>query len=230
MSDWRPDQLPFDDAEFSGVARLFPLPDLVLFPHVVQTLHIYEERYRAMMEDAIAGDELIAMSLLEPGWETDYAGRPPLCPSACLGRIMTHHRFPDGRFNLMLLGVRRVRIIEEIEPPQAFRRARVETLPEQTPTDAEASRIALLKSLRRFLPDSVLACEQMHEVLSRDLPLGVLTDLLGFALPLPAEIKCSLLGESDAGARSARIVKALEEGELPPPSEAVWSPPAFSEN
>ena len=230
MSDWRPDQLPFDDAEFCGVARLFPLPDLVLFPHVVQTLHIYEERYRAMMEDALAGDELIAMSLLEPGWETDYAGRPPLGPVACLGRVMTHHRFPDGRFNLMLLGVRRVRIVEEIEPPQAFRRARVELLSEQTPADAESARINLLKSLRQYLPDSVLACEQMHEVLSRDLPLGVLTDLLSFALPLPAELKSGLLAEPDAGARSSRLVQALEQGELPSPTQAVWSPPAFSEN
>ncbi|MEM8865227.1 MAG: LON peptidase substrate-binding domain-containing protein, partial [Planctomycetota bacterium] len=197
MSDWSPDQLPFDESDFSGVARLFPVPELVLFPNVMQTLHIFEERYRALMEDAVAGDELIAMALLEPGWETDYAGRPPLSPIACLGRVLTHHRFPDGRFNLMLLGVRRLRLVEEVEPPQAFRRAKVEIVAEQTPDDAPAWRSALLETLSHKLPDTVLASEQMREVLSRDLPLGVLTDLLGFTLPAPAKVKRQLLAEAD---------------------------------
>ncbi|MEM9186421.1 MAG: LON peptidase substrate-binding domain-containing protein [Planctomycetota bacterium] len=230
MSDWRPDQLPFDEDDFSGIARLFPVPDLVLFPNVMQTLHIFEERYRALMEDAIAGDELIAMALFEPGWETDYAGRPPLAPVACLGRVLTHHRFADGRFNLMLLGVRRLRLIEEIDPPQAFRRARVEVLPERTPSDAPARRAKLLDALRRRLPASLLSSEQMHDVLSRDLPLGVLTDLLGFTLPAPSSVKRTLLAEPDAGVRSTTLIDALEAGDLACAAEQPWSPPAFSEN
>lgn len=230
MSEWRPDQLPFVEEEFSGIARLFPAPDLVLFPHVMQTLHIFEERYRALMEDAIRGDELIAMALLEPGWETDYAGRPPLAKVACLGRVLTHHRFPDGRFNLMLLGVRRLRVIEELEPPQAFRRARVELLPEKTPADAEARRQKLLKTLRGKLPRGVLASEQVGEVLSRDLPLGVLTDLLGFALPTPTELKRTLLAEPDAGVRATTLIRAMEEGVCSCGAESPWSPPTFSQN
>ena len=65
-------------AAFGGVARLFPLPNLVLFPHVVQGLHIFEPRYRQLMADALAADRLIALVLLKPGWEKDYDGRPAI--------------------------------------------------------------------------------------------------------------------------------------------------------
>ena len=68
MNPWDTPELQFDASTFSGVARLFPLPNLVLYPHVMQPLHIFEERYREMLEDAIADDGLIAMALLEPGW------------------------------------------------------------------------------------------------------------------------------------------------------------------
>lgn len=230
MSDWRPDHLPFDEDQFCGIARLFPLPDLVLFPSVMQTLHIFEERYRALMEDALAKDDLIAMALYEPGWETDYAGRPPLSPIACLGRVMTHHRFPDGRFNLMLLGMRRVRLLSEVQPPQAFRQAEVELIPEVTPGDAENRRQELVEALKSRLRSAPLASEQLHEVLSRDLPLNVLTDLLSFALPLEADEKCRLLAEADAGARARVLIEALNQGLLGDAPASVWTPPAFSPN
>ncbi|MEN1680759.1 MAG: LON peptidase substrate-binding domain-containing protein [Planctomycetota bacterium] len=228
MSDWQ--QLPFDEESFRGTARLFPVPGLVLFPHVMQTLHVFEERYRAMMEDAVAGDELIAMATLEPGWETDYAGRPPLSKHACLGRILTHHRFPDGRFNLMLLGVRRLRLVGEVDPPQAFRQAHVEIVPECGPANPEPVRQRLLTALQAGLPEAVLNSEQMSEVLSRELPLKVLTDLLGFALPLEEAVKRSLLADPDAASRAETLIKSLAASTASGDGENRWSPPAFSEN
>ena len=75
---------------FAGMARLFPLPNLVMFPHVVQPLHIFESRYVEMLEDALAGDHLIATALLMPGWEGEYDGRPPVDPIVCLGRVISH--------------------------------------------------------------------------------------------------------------------------------------------
>src|SRR5947208_17093988 len=95
-------------ADFSGTARLFPLPNLVLFPQVVQPLHVFEQRYRQMTADALAGDRLIAMALLRPGWEADYDGRPAIHPVACLGRVVADQRLDDGRYNLLLRGLARV--------------------------------------------------------------------------------------------------------------------------
>src|SRR5205085_1976564 len=93
--------------QFSGMARLFPLPNVVLFPQVVQPLHIFEPRYREMTADALADDRLIAMALLQPGWEADYEGRPPIHPICCLGRIFAEKHLPDGRYNLLLRGLTR---------------------------------------------------------------------------------------------------------------------------
>ena len=75
---------------------LFPLPNVVLFPGVFLPLHIFEERYRALTRDALAGDRIIGMALLRPGFEGDYAGRPPIYPVGCAGVISHSDRLPDG--------------------------------------------------------------------------------------------------------------------------------------
>src|SRR6476469_8415765 len=103
MSDHDPSLAPF-----GGYARLFPLPNLVFFPHVMQPLHIFEPRYRQMTADALEGDRLIALVLPKPGWESDYMGKPPLHDIACIGRIMADQQLDDGRYNLLLRGLARV--------------------------------------------------------------------------------------------------------------------------
>src|SRR4051812_12320348 len=98
-----PDSFFPDD--FSGIVRLFPLPNLVLFPHVAQPLHIFEPRYCALMADALDDDRLIAMALLRPGWEDDYHKQPPIHDMVCLGRIQQEMRLEDGRYNFLLQGL-----------------------------------------------------------------------------------------------------------------------------
>ena len=71
----------------SDLLPLFPLPNVVLFPNVFLPLHIFEPRYREMVADAIAGDRMIGMVLLRPGWENNYEGRPPVYPIGCSGLI-----------------------------------------------------------------------------------------------------------------------------------------------
>src|ERR1043166_7685398 len=100
-------------ADFGGTARLFPLPDLVLFPHVVQPLHVFEPRYRQLLADALADDRLLALALLRPGWEEDYDKQPPIYDVVCLGRVFQEERLPDGRYNLMLHGLSRARVLQE---------------------------------------------------------------------------------------------------------------------
>src|SRR5438105_12477392 len=113
-----------------GLIRLFPLPNLVLFPGAMQPLHIFEPRYRQMTAHALAGDRLIGMALPLPGWEKDDAGRPAIHPVACIGRIVAEQRLPDGRFNILLRGLRRMRVIEEVVQTTLYRVARVEWLDE----------------------------------------------------------------------------------------------------
>ena len=93
--------------EFTGTARLFPLPNIVMFPTVVQGLHVFEPRYRQLVKDALAGDRFVAIALLKPGWEDDYENAPAIEPVACLGRVTWHEKLADGRYNLRLRGAAR---------------------------------------------------------------------------------------------------------------------------
>ena len=148
--------LSFVPEQFSGVARLFPLPNLVLFPHVMQPLHVFEPRYRQMVELAMADDQLIAMAVLAPGWEKDYDGRPPVEPVACLARIANCQALADGRFNIMVLGLRRIELLRELPPKHLFREAKASVMTDEYPPADAANRPGLQRDLveafRKVLP------------------------------------------------------------------------------
>jgi Lon protease-like protein len=235
MKPWDATELEFDAATFSGVARLFPLPNLVLYPHVMQPLHVFEDRYREMVEDALAGDKLIAMAVLEPGWEDDYDSRPPVAQYACLGKIVAHHRLEDGRYNLLLLGVQRVRIVHELDPLRSFRQASVELIEDsydfKTPAERKRLQEKLISAFRKHLPCACQLPEQLEEMLSSHLPLGLLTDLAAYALPLELAVKQQLLAECRVSAR-AEILLAEVENLLVAATAASSRtfPPSFSDN
>ena len=111
---------------------IFPLPNAVLFPNVFLPLHIFEPRYRAMVADALDGDRIIGMVLLQPGWQGDYLGRPPVYPIGCAGLITHADALDDGRYNIILRGLEKFRIVGELEPLPArvYRRARIDAIDE----------------------------------------------------------------------------------------------------
>jgi uncharacterized protein len=113
---------------------LFPLPNVVLFPNVFLPLHVFEARYRTMVSDALAGDRMIGMVLLQPGYEANYEGRPPVFAVGCSGLITHAEPLDDGRFNIVLRGIERFRIIEE-DHRKTYRLAQVSTLPEGVPEE-----------------------------------------------------------------------------------------------
>jgi len=108
---------------------IFPLPNAVLFPNVFMPLHIFEPRYRAMVADTLAGDRIIGMVLLKPGFEPHYEGRPPVYPIGCAGVVTHSEPLPDGRFNIVLRGIEKFRITGEDESKD-YRLAHVDPLPE----------------------------------------------------------------------------------------------------
>ena len=117
--------------QMSDLLPIFPLPNVVLFPNVFLPLHIFEPRYREMVADALDSDRMIGMVLLKPGWEHDYEGRPRVYPIGCSGVITHVDRQTDGRYNIVLRGVERVRIVEE-DHSRPYRRALTEPVVERT--------------------------------------------------------------------------------------------------
>jgi Lon protease-like protein len=215
---------------FGGVARLFPLPNLVLFPQVVQGLHVFEPRYRQLMADALESDRLITLVLLKPGWEEDYDGRPGIEAFGCLGRVSRHEPLPDGRSNLLLRGLARVRLLDEQPAHKLYRTARAEVVPDVLPED-----LPRLLALRRGLADAVLgrfepagpAHRQLSELFAGEMPLGALCDMMAYALPIELGLKQRLLEEPRVDLRAEVLADALRVAE---PTGDRRFPPNFSPN
>ncbi len=217
---------------FTGPARLFPLPNLVLFPRIDQPLHIFEPRYRQMTADALAGDRLIAMALVTEAKKAELEGSPPIHPGVCIGRIMYEQEFEDGRYLLMLRGLARARIIEEIADNTPYRRARVELLEDRmtlpmTDVLAIRQRLASLILPRISDPESL---QQLRDLFQSQMPLGTLCDFLGYKLPLPLTCKQQLLEEVDVASRARRLLDELAIQLPAGQSEPRKFPPEFSLN
>ena len=125
---------------------IFPLPNVVLFPHVFLPLHIFEPRYRAMVADALDADRMIGMVLLRPGWQGDYEARPPVYPIGCAGLITHHEPLADGRSNIVLRGVSKFRVLRE-QDDRLYRVAEVESIDEAL---ASADREEIRTARRRL--------------------------------------------------------------------------------
>ncbi|MBI2369476.1 MAG: LON peptidase substrate-binding domain-containing protein [Deltaproteobacteria bacterium] len=110
---------------------IFPLPNVVFFPHTHLPLHIFESRYRQMIGDCLAGDRRLAVVLLKPGWDKDYYGAPPVYQVAGAGEIVNDERLPDGRYNILLRGFARVAIEEELPSDKLYRIVRARQLPDR---------------------------------------------------------------------------------------------------
>jgi uncharacterized protein len=117
---------------------LFPLPNVVLFPGVLLPLHIFEPRYRALVADALEADRRLGMVLLRPGWERDYDGKPPIHAIGCSGVIVHSARLDDGRYNIVIRGLERFRIVGE-DHTRAYRRATVEALADPIDESAQGA-------------------------------------------------------------------------------------------
>jgi uncharacterized protein len=115
----------------SELLPIFPLPSTVLFPNIFLPLHIFETRYREMVADALDSDRLIGLALLKPGWERDYGGRPPVYDIGCSGVVTHVEQLADGRYNIVLRGLERFRIVGE-DHERAYRRAYIEPFVERT--------------------------------------------------------------------------------------------------
>ena len=113
---------------------LFPLPNVVLFPNVFLPLHIFEPRYRQMIADALQEDRIIGMTLLRPGYEANYEGRPAIYPIGCAGVITHCQPLGDGRYDIVLRGMEKFQIRSE-DHNKPYRIGYVEGISEVIPAD-----------------------------------------------------------------------------------------------
>lgn len=190
-----------------GVRRLkiFPLPSVVLLPGSALPLHIFEPRYRELVTDALAGDKLFAMAQVVPGQER--APLPDLEPMLCVGTISMHETLEDGRFNLVLSGVARARIVRELPQAKGYREVEAELLedPQVAPDDddEESLKFALLELIAR-LPTDV--GEQVAQATARARG-GALADVLASAVMDDVIRRYEVLCELDVHVRMQMVAE-----------------------
>ena len=186
---------------------VFPLPDVVLFPTGILPLHIFELRYRTMVRDALSASRHLVMALLQPGWERDYKGAPPLHALGCLARIEEVEWLPNDCYDLVLLGIARVRL-GRASREYPYRLVTPTVLDQHPyPNDdplVELEKRALLDSWLRLAreraPDDRAPTEP-----DGALPLETLVNRFAMVLPVPALEKLRLLEMDSVIERSQRV-------------------------
>lgn len=196
MKSLLPDTLP-----------LFPLPGVALFPELPLPLHIFEPRYRAMVKDALSGSRVIGIVQARPGQE----GMPsPIFSIGCAGRIEGVAELDDGRSNIVLRGISRFRIDEELPQTGPYRTARVTALMEKV-LDEEA----LTESLARVLHEIGQIDEGMSLLARTDeAPKALVVNMLAQLLPLGDLERQSLIEAPTVDDRARLLAEILDFARL----------------
>jgi uncharacterized protein len=218
---------------------LFPLPNCVLFPGVVQPLHIFEPRYKQMISDTLDGPGLIALGLLKEGWEKNYYGTPSIHEITCIGKIVAHEQVEDGKYNLLLHGVTRARVRGE-EKQGAYRMATLEPVEDSSPNSPPPAAMQLQRKVLRelfsktALKDLTVAAS-LEALFDESFGAGRLVDALSFTLVQDVATKQRLLEETDLLKRGELLMQELvllakmleDQGQRK--EESGW-PPACNSN
>ena len=233
--------------DFDGQVRLFPLPSLVLFPHAMQPLHIFEPRYCEMLADALKTDGLIAMATLSNDAPA-LKGNPPIAETICVGKIVSHVEREDERHNILLVGIKRARVKSEVDAGRCYRIAKIDVLEDLYPPTGVSSRTQLrsdlLEAFGEVIPSTESVQQGLNELLAGSMGLGPITDIIAHTLPIPVSTKLQLLAEADVDQRASLLIDFLASGAVklesistgentPQPEQAEGKlpfPPPFSLN
>ena len=190
---------------------LFPLSGAILFPRSHLPLHIFEERYRAMVQDAMAGPGRIAM--IQP---TEGSDSQSLYQIGCVGELVGVEELDDGRLNIMLLGSQRFRLIAEAEGGTPYRQADIdlEAFDDDDPEPLSSiQRADVEREARRFGDSLSLAVD--WDAVGR-LDDEMLVNSIAQVAPFDAGAKQALLEAATLTGRADLVVQLMQFQRLAP--------------
>jgi uncharacterized protein len=208
--------------EALAALALFPLPGTVLLPGTFMSFHIFEPRYRRMMDDCSDGHRVLAIAMIDEEGTPDRFGRPPIHRVAGVGLLRRSARLPDGRYNIVVEGLARVDVAEELDPDLSYRRARAHILDDIVPDDKSdlESSLASVRSLAaRVVAQMGAADGEIIERLNEVEEPGTLADLIAAAAIKDALDRQKILAEQNvilrlhlAGAALAALLLKGHDG------------------
>jgi len=207
--------------------KVFPLPGAVVLPGTPTPLHVFEPRYRAMTADALATDRVLAVATLRSA-ESAHQERAAVHAVAGAGFIEADERLPEGRFNVVLRGVSRVRLVEELDRGKPYREFQVEVLEDRYPPEGPAALQGPVEALEQCVyelagllpPES--GAPQLAEAAARLRSPGRLADMVAAAVVSEPDARLRVLEELDVGRRLefvmgevAGVILMLSRGKNP---------------
>ena len=195
------------------IIPLFPLPNVVLFPKTPMPLYIFEERYRTMVREALSGNRELVIALLRSGYELSFAGISAVHTIACLGRIETYEELEDGKYNIVVVGIHRVRIVREVQH-SPYRLVEVEKLDEETQRERSPEALERhnhLGGLFARFTELAAGIKQQALELMPQLDFESLVNMVAMTLNLPIEQKQSLLEIGEVASRCDVLIPILQQ-------------------
>ncbi len=195
------------------IVPLFPLPNVVLFPKTPLPLYIFEDRYRTMVRETLAGSGELVIGLLRGGYEPSYAAASVVHQVACLGKIETYEELEDGKYNIVVVGLYRVRIMREVQH-SPYRLVEVERL-EDTAYDENSSEVMTrqnhLGGLFARFTELATGVKQRALELMPQLDFGSLVNMVAMTLNLAIEQKQALLEINEVTQRCDVLIPILQQ-------------------
>jgi len=190
------------------IIPIFPLPNVVFFPRMPLPLHVFEPRYRAMVRDAQRGPRLIGMALLRGDWQEDYYGRPPIFATGTVGEMVRLEELADGRFNIVLRGLREYTIARELRRAE-YREAAVTWRTPVADPLAPGARDAIRGLVHRYL--TILGKDVAEsDLLRASVDDETFVNFLAQHLDVPPLEKQAMLEAGSFGERARRLADVLE--------------------
>ncbi len=203
---------PFKKAQdLPQAIPVFPLDGALLLPHAGLPLNIFEPRYVAMVDDAMAAERIIGMVQTQPGGDPE---RPRLQPVGCAGKITAFSETPDGHYRITLTGLSRFTIQGELAVTTPYRQVRADFMAYEADLDPAAleddegfDRLRLLSALRSYLE-----CRSMDVdwETAKAAPAAALVNSLSMALPFDLAEKQALLEAASVATRRETLVALME--------------------
>ena len=194
-----------------AIIPIFPLPSVVLFPNVFLPLHIFEPRYRQMVTDALSSDRLIGMTLLRGTDAPGHPDHPPVFQTGCVGVISHVERLADGRFNMVLRGTHKFRIVRELasNAQLLYRTVQMEAL-EEAVSEADIDPLAQARTELEHRLEPLFARARAESLLPHSMPdvdvINALAQYLDFE-PLERQ---ALLEQPGPLARCRALIELLD--------------------
>jgi len=203
--------IPIVESHYDSVP-VFPLPTFVLFPQTTTRLHVFEPRYRQLVSDALSTQRLVVLVGLKPGWESDYYGTPPSYEIGTLARIVNEERLGDGRYNLYVHSLARVRL-RTLHTLTPYRTAEVEVIHDEA-GDAQAveeSMVRLVATVRGLMLQRGEHASALAAAISSTRKPAILTHRLASVLAFDPAVRQQLLETISVHDRCERLVELAGE-------------------